>query len=137
MKNGKPFVQTYSDKRSADYELLVGQHVKDQLVGIETERPLPEDGDEDFVLPFKEHRVLIGLRFNLAKPVSYPKSVVHHTKKPDIDNYAKAVLDGLVKARVLADDGMVTDLTIAKRYIEPGHPEGVEIDLTAIPTIIP
>jgi Holliday junction resolvase RusA-like endonuclease len=82
-------------------------------------------------------RVLLTLRFNLPKPKSYPKRVVHHLKKPDIDNYAKALIDGLVKGRIIEDDGLVTDLTIQKRYLEPGHPEGVEVDLTALPAEVP
>ena len=96
---------------------------------------VPTEGEgEDFTLPLRDMRVLMTLRFNLPKPKSYPARVVHHTKKPDIDNYAKGVLDGLVKGRIIADDGMITDLVILKRYVEPGHPEGVEVDLTGLPT---
>lgn len=122
----KPFVQTYADKRSTEWEEYVAGSARMQVLATEV------DG-EDFTLPFSEHRILLSLRFNLPKPKSYPKRIVHHTKKPDIDNYAKALIDGLVKARIIEDDGLVTDLTIQKRYIEPGHPEGVEIELVALP----
>lgn len=124
----KPFVQTYSDGKSRDYEQMVAD------VAVHQVRTVPVDGDgQDFTLPFTG-RVLVTLRLNMPKPVSYPKSVVHHTKKPDVDNLAKAVLDGLVHGGVLKDDGLVTDLTTFKRYVEDGHPEGVEIDLTVIGT---
>lgn len=127
-KGGRPRPQIYADPRSAKWEECVAATVVEQL------RATPTQGEgEDFTLPLRAMRVLMTLRFNLPKPKSYPARVVHHTKKPDLDNYAKAVLDGLVKGRVLEDDGMVTDLSIQKRYLEPGHPEGVEIDLTALP----
>lgn len=127
-QGAKAFPQVYPDPRSAKWEDYVAQTAVEQIRAVETRG----DG-EDFTLPLSECRVLMTVRFNLPKPKAYPKRVVHHTKKPDLDNYAKAVLDGLVKGRIIEDDGLVTDLMILKRYVEPGHPEGVEIDLTAIP----
>jgi Holliday junction resolvase RusA-like endonuclease len=41
--------------------------------------------------------------------------LIHPTKKPDIDNVAKAVLDGL-NGVAWKDDKQVTDLMIRKRY---------------------
>lgn len=132
-KGRKPFPQMYPDPRSEKWEEYVGAKAQEQALATPTRQAFPGHGDEDFTLPLKGMRVLLTLRFNLPKPKSYPARVVHHTKKPDIDNYAKAVIDGLVKGRIIEDDGMITDLTILKRYIVDGHPEGVEIDLTAIP----
>lgn len=128
----KPRAIAYADPRSAAWEQYVADTALEQLMHTPTEGPGP-----DFVFPLTDMRVLVTLRFNLPKPKSYPARVVHHTKKPDLDNYSKAILDGLVKARILADDGMVTDETHMKRYVEPGHPEGVEIDLTALPVEVP
>jgi len=126
---GKPLPQMYPDPRSEAWEEWVAKQAFEQLMQV------PTQGEgEDFTLPLREMRVLVNLRFNLPKPKSYPKRVVHHVKKPDIDNYAKAVIDGLVKGRIIEDDGLITDLAIQKRYLEPGHPEGVEVDLTALPT---
>ena len=34
----------------------------------------------------------------------------------DLDNYAKSILDALVSARILADDGQALELVCAKRY---------------------
>lgn len=124
----RPRPQIYSDPRSTKWEEYVASVV------METLRQTPTTGDgEDFTLPIRDMRVLSTLRFNMPKPPSYPARVTMNTKKPDVDNLAKGVLDALVKARVLADDNMVTDQMIMKRYVEPGHPEGVEIDLTAVP----
>ena len=122
----------YPDPRSEKWEQYVADEVVKQLMQVPT-----EGEGEDFVLPLRECRVLLNLRFNLPKPKSYPARVTHHTKKPDIDNYAKAVIDGLVKGRIIEDDGLITDLSIQKRYIEDGHPKGVEIDLTALPCQVP
>lgn len=124
---GKPFVQHYNDPRTTAWEDDVATQVKDAIIQL----PL-EHTEQDFVLPFKG-RLLVTLRFNLAKPKSYPKTVVHHTKKPDVDNLAKSVLDALQKAGVIDNDNLVTDLTVSKRYAELTHPEGVELDLTALP----
>jgi Holliday junction resolvase RusA-like endonuclease len=127
-----PVPQMYPDPRSERWEQWVAQQAVDQLMQI----PTRGEG-EDFTLPLREMRILVNLRFNLPKPKSYPKRIVHHIKKPDIDNYAKALIDGLVKGRIIEDDGLITDLAIQKRYLEPGHPEGVEVDLTALPTEVP
>ena len=119
----------YPDNQSRDWEDDAVDQLQQQ-VGRIAVTEVPGQGN-DFELPF-ESRVLLTLRFNIRKPVSYPASVVNMVRKPDLDNLAKAVLDALVKARILADDNIVTDLSLSKRYVEPGHPEGVEIDLTAL-----
>lgn len=122
----RPFPQFYTPAKTVEWETHVGEVALAQLRGVEI------DGDEDFTLPVKESRILVHARFNLTKPKSYPKSVVHATKKPDLDNLIKAILDGLVLARVISDDNCVTDLHIMKRYADPDHPPGVEVELTCL-----
>lgn len=117
----------YSPEKTKAWHEHVGAEALKELRSIE----IP--GDDDFVLPLRDSRYLVKLRFNIPKPPSYSKSIVHMTKKPDIDNYAKGILDGLVSANVIDDDSPVTDLVIAKRYAGPGHPAGVEVELTALP----
>lgn len=121
----KTRVQMYNPKRTTDWEEWVGRQALNQLRGVH----LP---GQDFLLPIKDARIIVSLRFTLRKPSSYPKSVIHHVRKPDIDNLSKGLFDGLTKAGVLADDNMITDEMTQKRYPEPGHPVGVEVDLTAI-----
>lgn len=121
---GKPWVQNYTDAKTVAWEEKVATEARAQIASVET----PDGGD--FTLPFTG-RIMIALRFNLHRPVSYPKSIEHHLKRPDVDNLAKAVLDGLQNAQIMTEDNLVTDLTIAKRYESDGHPEGVEIDITA------
>lgn len=124
----KPWVQFYPDKKTEAWELHAGTTALAQL------RAVTVQGDKDFVLPLKDCRMLVNLRFNMRRPPSYPKRVQHHTKKPDVDNLAKAILDALVTHGVLGDDNCITDLTISKRYAdEIHHPVGVEVDLTCLP----
>ena len=118
--------QLYTPKETQQWESHVAESARAQLLSVEVE------GD-DFTLPVSEVRVLANLRFNLDKPVSYPKRVVHATKKPDLDNLVKAVLDGLVQGRVLEDDNCITDMMVSKRYSDHlDHPVGVEVELTCL-----
>lgn len=124
---GKPIVQFYPHQATVDWEDRVADMAQLQLRGLEVQG----DG-RDFTLPL-DGRVLLTIRYNLAKPASYPKRIVYPTKKPDLDNLNKALVDGLVKGRIIVDDAKVTDQTELKRYAGPGHPEGVEVDLTVVP----
>lgn len=124
--NGKPFVQFYEEKKSADWQNEVAFQARQQIMGITVK------GDGDFKLP-ATGRVLASIRFNMKKPASYSKTVIHNVRKPDVDNLAKGVLDGLVKGGIIEDDNLVTDLLVYKRYACQDHPEGVEIDLTVLP----
>ena len=123
----KPFVQFYSEKKCVEYEQLVGE------VSLRELRRVEVVGDDDFTLPIKNFRIIASIRFFVKKPVSYPKSVKHATKKPDLDNLVKAILDALVSARVIEDDNCVTDLYTSKRYADPENPVGVEVELTCLP----
>lgn len=124
---GKSRPQLYNPERTTRWEEWVGEQALEQL------RQVHLDGDEDFTLPIRESRVLASFRYNLRKPSSYPKSVTHMVRKPDLDNVSKSLLDGLVKAGVLADDAMVSDQYHCKRYASAGHPPGVECELVSLP----
>ena len=41
---------------------------------------------------------------------------MYHTQKPDCDNLAKAILDALVAARLIADDRQVAGLSVHKKW---------------------
>lgn len=126
-------MQTYNDNRVTAYEDRVAMTARSQLVSIDIDGPQ----GRDVILPFGEHAVYVTLRFNMTKPVSYRKAVVKHTRRPDLDNLTKTVLDGLQKARIITDDGLVCELNLSKHYASEGHPVGVEIDLTALRTPTP
>lgn len=122
----KPWVQFYDTERNRLWEHHTGTTVLAQLRGVVVQ------GDRDFTLPLTGCRVLMSLRFNLRKPVSYSKKVIHQTVKPDLDNLTKSVLDALVGNGILPDDNCITDLMLAKRYADDSHPVGVEIEMTCL-----
>lgn len=52
--------------------------------------------------------------------------------RPDIDKLARAVLDGLVMGGVMADDGQVASLNVAKVYARNGEAPGALIEVEAM-----
>jgi Holliday junction resolvase RusA-like endonuclease len=118
-------VQTFTPDATVNWEQAVGWQAKQAVAWLLTSHP----GDIE-LLPFVG-RVMIDLRFNVRRPASLPKKVLHPMKGADVDNLAKSVLDALQNVRVIGDDKTVTDLSACKRFEEPGHPEGVEVEITA------
>lgn len=55
------------------------------------------------------------------------RQFIEKATRPDLDNLAKGVLDCLVNAEVLKDDGLISRLTLAKYYSDT---EMVTIDIT-------
>jgi Holliday junction resolvase RusA-like endonuclease len=94
------FVGTYDPKESRQYK----ENVSAQLVA---QSPAILDGP-----------VTIKLDFFLPRPKSLPKKVVHHVKKPDVDNLIKGVFDAC-KGILWHDDTQVVDMTCAKFYGDP------------------
>ena len=73
--------------------------------------------------PRFEGAVLLTVVAFVRMPASVPKRdrlTALPTKRPDADNYAKLVLDGL--SVLWADDAQVTDLCIRKRYAVDSSP---------------
>lgn len=76
-----------------------------------------------------------------ARPATRPASVdrdawnaghrIPRIGKPDVDNVAKAVLDGLVKGGLVADDTHVTRLTVARWYAARGEGPHVVVEVSA------
>ncbi len=106
---GRPkFTRTghaYTPKKTADYEKAIRDHYQ-------------KEGGELFVGPIE-----VKLVFQMPVPKGYPKRVkqqiedgtIKHTKRPDLDNMAKALLDALNEV-AFTDDSRITKLTLAKRY---------------------
>jgi Holliday junction resolvase RusA-like endonuclease len=122
------FVQTYTPATTVDWEQTIVWQARQAMVWVQVN--FPEDALD--VFPFAK-RILADVRFNVVKPKSAPKSTIFPIKAQpgDVDNLAKSVLDALQLAGTIVDDKTVTDLTVSKRFVEAGHPEGVEIELTA------
>lgn len=75
----------------------------------------------------KDIPIAINLVFGMGVPKSAPKSraaamlegIIKHTKRPDLDNLQKAVLDAL-NGIAWADDSQIVRITAKKEYTE--HP---------------
>lgn len=121
------YAQVYTDPRTREWEEHVEACVRRQIVDLAA-----IDDGQQLTLPL-QGRVLLTLRFNIPKPKSYPKSVtMPTTARGDIDNMAKAVIDGIQNAQVIANDRLITDELSYRRYADHEHPAGVEIDLTGL-----
>ena len=112
------FVRTYTDDQTASYENLVALAAKRAL------------GEAD---PISEAcAVFIRAEFEVPKSASAKKRAamlegeIEPTKKPDLDNLLKAVLDGMNKV-AFVDDVLVTAIRAVKVY---GRTPGVFVSVT-------
>lgn len=76
-------------------------------------------------VPLLDGALDMRLVFSLKRPKSLPKKVIHHVKKPDLDNLTKAVKDAL-KGIAYKDDSQIISCMALKRY---GEPLGVQIQI--------
>lgn len=79
--------------------------------------------------------VVVELRFVMRRPVSTPKRrpTPPHTKKPDVDKLARAILDAVSSASVWRDDSHVVQLSATKRIAELDETPGCEISIRDAP----
>jgi Holliday junction resolvase RusA-like endonuclease len=63
-----------------------------------------------------EGPLAVTLDFAMPRPKSVRKDIVWHTKKPDIDKLARAVLD-VCSGVLFADDALVCELNARKVYV--------------------
>lgn len=103
------FVSTYTDNKTRDFEALIAEHAKQAMGDME---PL-------------ETPLTVFLHFMLPIPASASKKAreallnAPHTKKPDIDNLCKSVLDGMGDI-VFKNDGQIASLHATKKYGNQG-----------------
>ena len=61
--------------------------------------------------------------------VAKPKTTKLRFPKPDVDNYAKSVLDAATEAGVWDDDTLVQDLTVSKHWVDEGETPGIHVTI--------
>jgi len=82
---------------------------------------------QDGPIPFpRGTAVHLGVVFVLPRPVSLPKKVTTHTKKPDLDKLARAVKDALTGV-VWSDDSQVVSMALTKRYAVTAEQPGAGV----------
>ena len=68
-----------------------------------------------------EGPLVVELFFAMPRPKSLPKKVIYHTKKPDVDNLQKSVIDALANAAIFKNDSQIVYKTATKYYSDrPG-----------------
>ena len=108
--------RTYPHKKSSDYI----RNVAGQLEARWMSQP-PLEG------PLSVKAVVVLSRPKRLLRKKDPSGRVRHDRKPDIDNFAKSVLDAVTKAGVWVDDGQVCDLNMTKWYAAKGEAPRVEL----------
>ena len=107
-RNGN-FVMTYTDKKTKSYEEIVREIYKAKY--------------RNFTFGDKPVQVVINCQFKIPKATNKAnkakmiRNEIKPTKKPDIDNVAKSVLDSL-NGFAFDDDSQVVSLTVNKKYGE-------------------
>lgn len=99
---------TYTPKKTADYEKAIAEYWRQATHNFKYDR---------------EQALIVNFVFGMPIPKSTSKSktelmangTIRPTKKPDVDNLAKAVMDGL-NGVAWADDSQVVRVSIYKEY---------------------
>ena len=116
------FVKTYTPKKTSDWESLVREHA---VKAMGSSEPL-------------DRAVALSVRFWLPIPASWSKKLteaaktgaIKHLKKPDVDNFAKAVMDAC-NGVLYVDDSQVVDLHVSKAYSDWPRVEVTLIEMLA------
>jgi len=75
--------------------------------------------------------VIINCSFLMPRPKTLKKSIIHHTKRPDLDKLQRAVLDGITGI-LIKDDSQVIQITARKYYADDPEPTGLYIEISSI-----
>lgn len=101
-------------------EGLSGKNI-DKLTRVEITCHIPRPASH-----YNRSKKAVRPQLKTLAPI-YPTS-----PRQDVDNLAKSILDALVDAHVLMDDGVIVELTCRKAYSEP-ESAGASITITENP----
>lgn len=104
------FGKAYTPKKTHDYEKKIADYFRQNPNRFKFEKGIP---------------IVVNLVFGMPIPQSAPKSrnaamleeLIKHTKKPDLDNLQKAVLDAL-NGIAWEDDSQIVRITAEKKYTD-------------------
>lgn len=108
----------YEPKKTKDFEKKVGEYYRQATGGYRF--------SDDAAL-------LVSIIFSFKPPISTSKKKaeqmiqgeISYTKKPDLDNLAKAILDGL-NGIAFKDDSQIVRLNLSKEY---GREDGIWVSI--------
>ena len=123
-RNGKTI--RYLPKETKNYQKLIQNKFKQEMERANQELPLFKKNEEVALI------VYVGKEI----PKSYTKKKTNDIlengrkpiTKPDVDNYAKIVMDAL-NGLAYKDDNQVSTVLVKKMYVNPGTPEKMLIDI--------
>ena len=104
------FVRAYTDEKTLAYESIIRQAAQKSMGGSE---PLKTALDAFVYISFA-----VPLSYSKKRKEACLNGLERHTKKPDIDNVVKAVLDGCDKV-IFENDSQIINLYVTKKYGEP------------------
>ena len=110
------FISTYTPKETVAYEKLVRDSYLDQVGEVMLDGAIEMDITAYFPIPKSTSK---------RKAELMRTGKVYHTKRPDIDNACKAVMDSIIGV-AYKDDSQVCVLRAEKLY---GDPARVEVTL--------
>lgn len=115
-KGGAQFVNTYMPPEYVAWKSDVTDYVR----GVNDRPP-----EALYSLPTK---------VSMVARVAPPKTTSLTHPKPDVDNYAKGIMDAMTEAKVWWDDDKrVVHLTSEKRWCLPSETPGFEVTVTYLP----
>ena len=103
------FVRAYTDEKTLAYESIIRQAAQKSMGGSE---PLKTALDAFIYISFA-----VPLSYSKKRKEACLNGLERHTKKPDIDNVVKAVLDGCEKV-IFWSDAQIVNLYVTKKYGE-------------------
>ena len=104
------FVRAYTDEKTLAYESIIRQAAQKSMGGS---KPLKTALDAFIYISFA-----VPLSYSKKRKEACLNGLERHTKKPDIDNVVKAVLDGCDKV-IFENDSQIINLYVTKKYGEP------------------
>lgn len=100
------FVRSYTPDKTVNYETLVKMEYFNQCKGQKLNGAIRAHIEFYFPIPKSESK---------KKQAAMLIGAIRHTKKADIDNCIKSILDGLNKV-AFDDDGQIVEIVAAKWY---------------------
>lgn len=118
---GRCFATMYPDNAATQpWRTVIRVHVR-QVIGSQV------------LYPDRATGVLLGMLFVLPRRVAEPKlTLPPHTRKPDVDKLARAVMDALSLTLYADDSQVVGFLRCYKRTARPGETAGLHLSWASV-----